>query len=563
MNATTGNGVPLWNQPVLVRLRPYSHSRFQPYLLALIWLVGTARTHAQVRCAERLNFAPVAVPNRVEWGKFPAFTLPDSFTLIYGGPRLAGDQNGPNTHGFSRLTQPLAGEPTGRTSRALEYAGFAFGLNQPWETLESPWGNDLNLYRAKWDAWLREQAGGQTNAAGQFVLPTDILMVDIERQIDTDAGILRLKQNPDTPAAYRALPDAAFIRTYKKDMVALYAYGLQYLRQRADLRQVRVGTYSDVPIRNTYLNVVANTWQDWTTNVARLSYLTADSTGTRPGGAFYDQLDFLAPSVYYYYAYDPARPSPLAGDFLAYTLFQIEANRAWSQKPVVPFVWMRFHNCCGSYPAFIQPQMAEAAAIFPFFAGANGLWLWDELALATTRQDVHAAYEHFIHGLYRLSQFKGQFAGTYELVAETNARDLMNGQLPVWRGVFANNKLLVAAHNPYAAEGQQTTVPLRYKSWQGTLTLTGREVALCEYDLSLLATEPAPLPTLTVFPNPACHTVTVATSQPGEVLLIDLKGRVLRQFSNTTSPLVIDISTLPAGLYLVRCGGVSKQLIIL
>lgn len=537
-------------------------------LLCLLLLIGTVPGLAQLRCAERISFTSVAQPNRVEWSKFPAFTLPNTFTIIYGGARFSGDLNGPATHGFNRLAQPLPGEGTANQQRALEYSGFAYGLNQPWETLESPWGNDLALYRAKWDGWLRETSGGQTNGAGQFIIPADILMVDVERQLDTDAGILRLKQNTATPAQYRALSDADFVRVYKQDMTALYAYGLAYLRQRADLSQTRISTYSDVPVRNTYLNVVANSWTDWTTNAARLSYLTKDSTGTYLGGAFYNQLDFLAPSVYYYYNYDPVRPNPLAGDFLAYTLFQIEANRAWSEraasrKPVIPFVWMRFHDCCGNYPAFIQPQMAEATAIFPFFAGAKGLWFWDQLSLSTTRQDVHAAYEYFIHGLYRLSQFNSQFQGAYELVAETNARDLMNDQKPVWRGVFSDNKLLIAAHNPYATDDtQQTIVPIRYKNWQGSLTLSGREVALCQYDLSLLATELPTLPALRIYPNPARQQVTVDTSPQNNVALIDAQGRIIRQFMNISTPLVIDISTLPAGLYLIRSGGVSKQLII-
>ncbi|RYF66400.1 MAG: T9SS type A sorting domain-containing protein, partial [Cytophagaceae bacterium] len=116
--------------------------------------------------------------------------------------------------------------------------------------------------------------------------------------------------------------------------------------------------------------------------------------------------------------------------------------------------------------------------------------------------------------------------------------------------------------NPYAADGQQTVVPIHYKSWQGSLTLTGREVALCQYDLTLLATEAPTLPNLRIYPNPARQQVTVTTSQPGDVALINAQGRIIRQFMNISSPLVIDISTLPAGLYLVRTGGVSKQLII-
>ena len=500
----------------------------------------------------------MSVPNRVEWSKFPPFSLPESFTLIYGGPRLDGDTGEPLTHGFTHLTQPRPAENTPTRQRALDYSGFVYGLNQPWETLESPWGNDLGLYRARWTAWLREQAGGQTNAAGQFVLPADVLMVDLERVLETDAAILRLKQNTATPAAYRALADADFLRQYKKDITALYALGLQFLREKADLTRTRLSTYSDVPVRNAYANVVANTWTDWTTNPARLSFLTTDSTGLRVGGPFYNQLDFLSPSSYYYYDY----PNPLAPDFLAYSLFQIEANRAWSTKPVLPFVWMRFHECCGNNLNFIPASMAEATAIFPFFSGAKGLWFWDNLSLATTRQDVHAAYEHFIQGLYRLSQFNAQFAGTYELVSETPARDLMDTRKPVWRGVFSQNKLLVAAHNPYAADGQTTTISITYKSWQGSITLAGREIALCQYDLGLLATETPTLPDLHVYPNPARHELTIVAPQPGTVQLIDLRGRVLRQIPNNSGSLRLDVSTLPVGLYLIRSGGVTKQVVL-
>ena len=500
----------------------------------------------------------MSAPNRAEWTKFPPFSLPDSFTLIYGGPRLAGDANGPLTHGFTHLVQLRPEENTQPRQRALEYSGFVYGLNQPWETLESPWGNDLALYRAKWTAWLREQSGGQINAAGQFLLPAEVLMVDIERVLETDAAILRLKQNTAIAATYRNLSDTDFLRVYKRDMTQLYATGLRFLREKADLSRTKLSTYSDVPIRNAYANVVANSWADWTTNPARLSFLTTDSTGQRVGGPFYDQLDFLSPSSYYYYNY----PNPLAPDFLAYSLFQVEANLARSSKPVLPFVWMRFHECCGNNPNFIPANMAEATAIFPFFAGAKGIWFWDQLSLSTTRQDVHAAYEYFIHGLYRLSQFKNQFTGNYELVAETSARDLMDGRRPVWRGVFNQNQLLVAAHNPYAVDGQITTISVSYKSWRGSITLTGREIALCQYDLSLLSTETPALPDLKIYPNPAQNEVTIESKQPGPVTLLDVQGRVLRQIPNISSPLRLDISTLPAGLYLIRSGGVTKQIVV-
>lgn len=515
---------------------------------------ATSATAQSTLCSDRLNFQPATTPNAIGWQKFPEFRLP--FPVVYGGPRLNEPALEPLRHGFSHLTvvRPDEGPQMTPARQAIEFYGLAYGLNQPWETLESPWGNDLNAYRAKWDQWLRDHSAGQ-NAAGKWVPGFTVLMVDIERVLETDAQILRLKTNTQTPADLRQLPDAQFLERYKRDMTTLYADAVRYLRERADFSNVRVTSYSDVPIRNTYLNVVGNTWQDWSTNVARTSFLFRDPATGQPGGPFAEQLDFLQPSGYYYYDY----PSPLAPDYLAYLLFQVEANRAWSQKPVWPIVWMRYHDCCGSHPKFIQPFMAEATAIFPFFSGARGLWLWEVPNFRDAERPM-AAYEHFIHGLYRLSKFSEMFEGTYELVIATPARDLMDKHLPVWRGVFKANKLLIAAQNPYAADGAQTTVEVSYKNWSTTITLTGREVYLCQYDLSLTGLEPAPLSGLTISPNPALTKTTLTFNALGsgtvDVQLLDVTGRLVKQQSLQTSPgrmrLDLDTASLPAGLYIVR-----------
>ena len=105
-------------------------------------------------------------------------------------------------------------------------------------------------------------------------------------------------------------------------------------------------------------------------------------------------------------------------------------------------------------------------------------------------------------------------------------------------------------------------IPVSYKSWRGSITLTGREIALCQYDLNLLTTETPALPDLKLYPNPAQHQLTIETKQPGPVQLIDLQGRVLHQIPNISGLLRLDTSALPAGLYLIRSGGVTKQLII-
>ncbi|MFD2572228.1 T9SS type A sorting domain-containing protein [Spirosoma soli] len=525
--------------------------RFDTFFIWVIslWLGASLVGTAQQQCADPLAFTPVSQPNQIEWNKFPEFSLP--FTIIYGGPRFNDNQASPLRHGFSHLIN-LNNEFIRPEQRAVIYYGFATGINQPWETLDSPWANDLTAYRAKWEQYLAELSGGQKNSAGLYILPTNRFALDVERIRESNAQILRLKQEASVPQIYRNLPDAEFVSAYKKAIRNLYAEGMRYVRQRTDLTNVSVSSYADTPILNTYLNVPTYSWTDWTTNLNQVNYLVKDSTEQRVGGPYYDQLDALSPSAYYYYDY----PTALAKDYLSYLLFQVEVNRAWSNKPVLPWVWLRYHNSFSSYPNFIQPFMAEATAIFPFFSGAAGLWLWDEPGIETRRNDTYAAYEHFTHGLYRLSRFADMFQGQYELVIETPARDLMEKQLPVWRGVVKNTNILIAAQNPYANDAQKTSLTVRYKNWQRQIELTGREVYLCRFDMSAVtATEPV-LGDVSVSPNPASTSLTVSFSRvpapQTELRLLNIHGQILLKRQVNSVKEVIDSAHLPTGTYFLR-----------
>ena len=522
-------------------------------VLLFVGLFLNRVANAQLQCADRLAFTPVSQPNQIEWSKFPDFALP--FSIIYGGPRFSDTQASPLRHGFSHLVDikdSEYGSLVQARQRALVYYGFATGLNQPWETIESPWANDLNAYRSKWDQFLAGVSGGQKNAAGQYILPVNWFVLDIERFQETDIRILRLKTDARVPETYRNLPDADFVAAYKKTMRNLYAEGLRYVRQHADLTGISVSSYADTPVLNTYLNVPTFSWNDWITNLNRTNFIVQDSTGRGIGGPYYDQLDALSPSAYYYYDY----PNPLAKDYLAYLLFQVEVNRAWSSKPVIPWIWLRYHDSSNDFPKLIQPFMAEATAIFPFFSGAAGLWLWDNPSLTQSRNDNYAAYEHFTHGLYRLSRFADMFQGVYERVIETPARDLMDRQLPVWRGVAKGNKILVAAQNPYADDGAKTSLTVRYKSWQQTIELTGREVYLCQFDMgAVTATEPI-LASVQVFPNPVQTMFTVSFGQlptlPTELTLVNTTGQIVVKQAVNSVKEAINVAHLPAGVYLLR-----------
>ena len=541
--------------------------RVQFAVLVGLWLSMYQPVLGQQQCADRLPFTPVSQPSRIEWDKFPDFTLP--FPVIYAGPRFGDVKGSPLRHGFSHIDlvdDKEFGSVVKAQQRSITYYGIATGLDQPWETIESPWANDLSAYRTKWDQWLSGAAGGNKNAAGKYIIQAGRLTIDVERIAESDTRILRLKQDARVPAVYRNLPDADFITAYKRAIRNLYAESLRYLRQNADLTNITVSSYADTPILNTYLNVPGNAWTDWTTNLNRVNYLVKDSTERMIGGPFYSQLDALSPSAYYYYDY----PNQLAEDYLAYLLFQVEANRAWSTKPVVPWVWLRYHNTTQYYPNFIQPFMAEATAIFPFFSGAAGLWLWDELSSAQNRSQVYAAYEHFTHGLYRLSRFADMFQGQYELVIETPARDLMDKQLPVWRGVAKGNSILIAAQNPYAADGQRTSLIVRYKAWQRTIELTGREVYLCKFEMgTVTATEP-PVANVQVFPNPTASELTVLFGQTPtiatELALLNAAGRVVSHAPAKAIRETLNVAAMPAGLYFLRIttenGSQTKKIII-
>lgn len=524
------------------------------YTTLLTLLLHTMPVRSQ-DCEPDYVLNPVKTNNTIEWGKFPEFSLP--FKIIYSGPRFGDTQSQPLKHGFSHIAAYSGPEPgsLNAANRAVLWYGVATSSgNQPWadNALRSPWGNDTAAYRSYWDNYA-----GTVNGA-------DILCLDIERMQREDRDILALKTNPLIPQQYRSLSDANFIATYKRDIRWWYTEAVNRLRAKGV--KSTITSYSDVPIRNTWLNITSNSWQDWTSNLARTHYLTQDNTG-KIGGTFYNAMDFLSPSPYYYYGYD----HPIGKDYLSYLLFNIESNTAWSDKPVIPFVWMRVHDSYDPNIPLITSFMAEATAIFPFFSGAKGLWLWENPFLSADRQENYAPYEHFINGLYRLSAFNDMLEGSYQVVIPQSARDQMQQQNPVWRGIVKGSNILIAAQNPYAADNAQTTVTVSYQNWARSIILRGKEVFLCKFDLndSVNGNEPA-LAAVNIYPNPAGKQLHVSlTSVHGaneiDFALTNAKGQTVLQqkiksFAGQTST-SIDLPGLSSGIYFARFTGNNRTII--
>jgi hypothetical protein len=494
-------------------------------------------------CGTGFQLSPTSQNKTIEWQKFPEFSLP--FSVIYGGPRFGDTQRLPLKYGFSHLaTFEGADENLPKNQRAIAWYGVAYtGTNQPWETVKSPWNNNLDGYRAKWQHELSTMP------------EVDLLVPDIERQIKSNDSILLLKNHTATPISYRNLDNNSFIIQYKKDLQALYADAFGFTKGN---KSASIGGYSDTPILNTYINIAGNTWQKWTSDPSLLNYLFYDFSTNNIGGEVANRQDFFSPSAYYYYDY----PHPLAPDYLAYLLFQIEVNKTWApNKPIIPFVWLRYSYVTDAAQKFIKPFMAEATAIFPFFSGANGLWLWDDPALFNNNENF-ASYEYFINGLYRLSQFKDMFTGNYQLVIPQPAHNYIDNRKPIWRGVARDNDFLIAAHNPYAKdENEIVVVEANYNTWKVNVSLKGHEVFLCKFDMTLLANEPnQSLAAFKIYPNPSQDNVIISINslikQTTKLEILDATGKIMHQ-ENTSllqgeNTKTIKVSHLASGTYIVR-----------
>ncbi|MDQ1088800.1 T9SS type A sorting domain-containing protein [Siphonobacter sp. SORGH_AS_1065] len=532
---------------------PSSLLRIQTLVVAILGLLTPFGGFSQT--CETPSFQASTANGVINWQKFPDFTLP--FTIVYSGPRLNDSQQTPLRKGFSHLAN--FNEYDGslpRANRAILWYGTATGINQPWDVIRSPWGNNLSTYRSKWANEMRSFANLFSDSHGKAMPDVDILMADIERHYNTNDSILSLKRRNLVPAVYTQLSDEAFLTRYHRDMQNLYAAPFQYMRENGLPASTRLTSYSDSPIRNTFLNIDGNSWQDWLTNPERVHFLTKDSVTNTVGGSFYNRQDFLLPSAYYIYDY----PNPYAGNYLAYLLFQVEANKAWSSKDVVPIVWLRYTSTNINKP--IQTWMAEATAIFPFFSGAKGLWLWESPGNTGTNETL-ANYEYFTQGLYRLSQFKDFFNGGLIYVPKS-ARDHFADQDAIWRGVVKGNQILVAAHNPFATENASTPMTIRYGNWQQEITLRGREIMLCAFDLPESALH---VIDIKPYPNPASASLTidVFTSEDRDVnlQLFSVTGQIVHQQTimakTGNNPVSLHTHNLAPGMYLVKVGDGSKS----
>ena len=516
------------------------------YFIFLLILLGF-QSFGQTDCQEAPKYSLSNQNGVINWKQFPEFSLP--FKIIYNGPRFNDSLKLPLKHGFSHLASFVKADTNlPQKNRAILWGGVASLIGQPWYEIESPWANDLDKYKEKWRREVREFADMFSDSQGKAMPNLDILMLDVEREIPTDAAIRFLKADTTLPQKYRKLSDIDFTERYKKDLANLYAEPIKYLKTNQIPEFTQFASYSDAPIKNAEF-LLNYTWQEWQTSDKVLNYYMIDSVSKKVGGEFYNQNNFLAPSAYFCYEYGAIKDYPN----IAYQLFQVEANMVRSNKDVMLFEWLSYNKCQANssygYNEGIKKHLIEAQAILPFFSGAKGVWLWEGPINPDTLN--YSRYETYVNSLYRLSQFKDFFIGDYRLIIPKTAYQHFQDKDPVWRGVLKGNEILIAAVNEFANENDVTDLEVSYGGWSQKIQLKGKQTFLCKFEIPDLQSN------YSLYPNPNKGSFTFEyfgdNLLTGNLKIIDFLGReiLVQSFNGTTRKQSYDLK-LASGSYFLR-----------
>ncbi len=494
------------------------------------------------------NSEAVQFHTNIGWNDFPNFNLNPKLTAVYGGIQLAGCYGStgicvknvsgttPLQKGFTHiaifegLTQQQKDSipPEKRADTWVPFGTMYSGNSsikvrgEPFLKYLIPWNNSLDLFKSAAKEELALKANDFSNSKGRGVPKIGLLVADIENMHPYSKDIINLRKNqtiiPFIPSEFRLgvqnqLTDEEFVNQYKHDMAWFYNMLNEYPESVGFTG--KVSSYADAPLQIEFAWLWYEStidWKGWTSREifsktcgiepwlrSCANYLTFNFGNfmQKPGADFFslgklttETLDFLAPSGYYAIKYnDDFNNFGAAGQNFYDPLFKVEANAAWSQgKPVLIFQMPRVHDSNVQYGGRgINPWMAHAMAIFPYFTKNAGIWLWDwigadyvdnwkrkdgsmhpaweeyknQIKSDAYLSENRIAYDSFIYGLYRLSQYNEFFNGDYQAYNLKDARALtvLSGQenykdagSNTWRGIIKEDgtQMLVAAYNPFA-----------------------------------------------------------------------------------------------------------------
>ncbi|MBP6411099.1 MAG: hypothetical protein KA313_08380 [Pseudarcicella sp.] len=461
---------------------------FKVYIILYFSIVFLGTKNKAIAQNSNFVFRPTsAIKDSINWHQFPEFSLP--FKVVYGGPRLKDKLRLPLKYGFSHLSTFTDSDynlPV--QNRALLWYGVSRHNDAPWFSLKSPWGNDIESYKTIWTNTFKEFAQMFQDGNGAALPKTDILMLDVESELETDEAILALKKNILIPQKYQTMNNADFLKSYKNDMQFLYRQPIALANSLGNSINL-FSSYADVPIRNVeFPTLFIN--ENWQNNFNKIHYNFLDNNLLKAESVFDQQLSFKAPTSYFCAEYQIPE---LKYSNIAYSMFQVEVNLSVKKDDLMVFEWLKFNKCQPNSliksHEYIPNYLAEAQAIFPFFSGAKGIWLWDDPTPFSPSQNL-SSYEYFVNGLYKLSEHKDFFTGNYSLIKNISAYEYFKNPQAIWRGVVKNNQILIAAINEFTEDNQTSTLNISHGDWSKTITLKGKNVFLEKFDMPpILANE--------------------------------------------------------------------------
>jgi hypothetical protein len=506
------------------------------------------------------TFQDVQQNGELNWDKFPEFKLPSRYQIVYQGPRFIDDtQQKPLKHGFSHLA--TFNLPYDSSVPFENRAGFSSGIpinsGQPWGTpCLDPWNNNVKAIDQK----ILEYAGHceffKECISRNYKTPYSLFVHDFESSAPEN-WILPLRSQGCFPQ-YGHLTNNQFVALYKKGMINLHGQLMKYTREQLAGVDTKISLYGESPIPHIYESIAELSMDAYKLNSVT-NYLLQDTTLTFSNSSpVMKYNDFMTPWCYYHYRYDENGVAGKKGAwsylFLPHLLFSIEAQKFWTSKSIIPFVQMRVQPGEGGDTDLINknidPEMAEATAIFSILGGGQGVWIWDQIN-TPIRQDPNShrnykPYEHFVGGLYRLSRFNDIIESPDALYAPINARDLAGTRVPVVRGMIKGDRILIAAMATDVDANAITKVPVAYQSWRDTITLKGREIFLgsavwkCyspDKERTVTATSNSPVTESQIIQLKATGGMAYSWSGPSNFS------------SSLASPQIFNISTSKAGIY--------------
>lgn len=411
--------------------------------------------------------------------------IPFPKVIIYDAPQLPITIQDYFNLGFTHISVYSVPEPNKipNKNKYIVWTGIASNdVNAKWWTEKTPFNHDISQYKVRWNNRLDYYRKKYYNPSDKEKF--GIMMLDIEAKKN---DIQLQKEPPLQPGRTKA--PAKAISEYKTEMTKLYKIPLDFAKQNYTYYD-KWSSYGDVPIERNWWGIPKKTWKEWTTDLTNLNYITHKIVnGKALETDFSKSLDFYGVSCYYFYSpkYNVSKEIGLktCAQYLAYMLFQLEVNQAWTQKDIYLFLSFLYQGE-RERNTLIDNTMVRNSVLFSLISGADGLVLYDDSRKPNADKEYNSLIKSFTDALSELKKYRDYFETNKKMTyfKPDNARDLFVYYKPIIRGIENNGKLLLAACNPYANDNETTKLSFIYKNKTVEIVLKGKNALLKEFDFS-------------------------------------------------------------------------------